>query len=700
MLQRLIALAALLVSDAVGGEPGRVVLQRMPGTDSCGPATIVDAPPADNLSAEELSVSATSKGCWAPALIVRRDAKTVVLPLWPEAVLAGRLAVPKGAELPSSIAVQVESAAVPRSRFDCAVTKGRFRCAVPATTLDLRLAASGFAPRYFFGIDRPDLGEVALVRGGSVAGTVRFDGDGPPLTDVALELKVVTPPPMSEGWTSEEQRLASRTMTARPNARGFFQFAQVEPGQYTVIARSEGWSRARQAGIEVREGEESALPQPLLIEPLAEVDVLIQPSLDPYGKPWQVSIAEMVPLSSLTTRIVETEASMTGAWSVAGIHSGFHRVEVSDHRGSRFAYSIVDVSAHMAPVVITMSSIAVRGTIRVGDEPLRARLEFRNGRGTTIAMRSAADGRFSGALPRDGRWDIDVISGPAPDFQRRTVNVRPENGVADIDLRLPDTRLAGKVVDASGEPATAFVRLWSEERTYLGGTSTDEHGRFQFAGMEPGDVYLEAVSRTSQNAKSGFVPVSIETTPADELTVVLRRAARLSARLVTPSGAPVAGAIVRYVLPDRPLATMEEVSGPDGRFSLSLSPGTRAVDLAILPPALPVKVARVPIGDGTREIVLGRSAGILEIEMDHPTPDGPGSELWLEHAGATFHVLSLRYPANWMSAPRGFHRWGSSIEIEAGEYAICADPVLRDRCMRKVLAPGAVERVDGRALLR
>ena len=695
-----------------------------PNAGACGPATLIVTPVCatgdcpgpirtsagaeiDLAAAEEWIVTATSRNCWAPSLNVRRDAKAVAVPLWPQTTLTGKLVIPKGAEVPSSVALQIESppqqptGGVPQSQLTCPVSKNTFRCAGPSATLDVRISAIGFAPRYLWAVDQPNLGDIVLARGGSISGTVRFDGDGPPLTEVALELKVTTPPIMSEGWSHEEKRIASQSATARPNARGFFQFAQVEAGQYSVIARHEGWSRARHAGIEVKEGEESALAQPLLIEPLAEVDVVIQPPLDPYGKPWQVELMEMVPLSTMSTPIVETEASMTGLWSAAGIESGYHKISVKDHRGSHFTYQVVDVSPRMPPVTITMSNVLVRGTLRIGDKPARARFEFRNGRGTNVAMRSDAEGRFSGALPTDGRWEIDVVRGRAPTFHRRRVEVRAENGVAEIDLRLPDTRLAGKVVSTKGEPVTAFVRLWSAERDFLGSTSTDEHGVFEVIGIEPGTIYLEAESRDTRDWKSGYLPVAVSTTPADDLTVVLRRALWLKGRLVTPSGLPVAGAIVRYVLPDRPRETMEDVSGPNGRFQIPFSPGTTAVDLAIVPPALPVKIARIPLEEGparTTEIVLAPSGGTLEIEMDHPTPSEPGSHVWIEHRGAVQHVLALRRPVNWTTVPRGFHAWGSSIELEPGEYAVCGDRVKRDRCVRKLIAPGGIERVNGRAL--
>ena len=204
------------------------------------------------------------------------------------APLTGRLVLPKGVSPPASIEANIQSALVPPARIECPVTKTTCRCMVPATPLDVRLAVNGFAPRYYWSVEPSHLGDVALARGGSLSGTIRFDGDAPPLNTVALELKPVAAPPMNEGCSTAETRLASRDLAVRPNERGFFQFAQLEPGRYTLIAKKEGWSRARRTDLEVRDGEETALPQPVVIEPLAEVDVFIQPALDPYGKPWQV----------------------------------------------------------------------------------------------------------------------------------------------------------------------------------------------------------------------------------------------------------------------------------------------------------------------------------------------------------------------------------------------------------------------------
>lgn len=154
--------------------------------------------------------------------------------------------------VPQSVTVGVESADAPPTTIECPVRAGQFVCAVPASRLDLRVAPPGVAPRYIWGIDvaagaTADLGELRFERGGSIVGSVRFDGDGPPVQNVVVGLE-------------------PGGLKARPNARGFFQFTHLEPGEYAIIARHDGWSSAREVEIRVADGRETALTRPLIID--------------------------------------------------------------------------------------------------------------------------------------------------------------------------------------------------------------------------------------------------------------------------------------------------------------------------------------------------------------------------------------------------------------------------------------------------
>jgi hypothetical protein len=665
----------------------------------------VDAP-----AAYEWSVAAESPRCWAPTVRVARDAaaEPVRLRMWQAGALVGRLTLPPDIAAPEEVTIRLEStplrsggALLPPTIVRCPIASRRFRCDVPATTLDLRVSMDGLAPRYVWNVEvgagaTADLGELRLERGGSLAGFVQFDGEGPPLNDVVVEIAPTLAPPTSESAAAEaaeQKRLSARAVKSRPNARGFFQFAQLEPGQYTVTARQEKWSAVRVAEIRVEAGRETELERALVIEPLSRVEVLLQPPLDPYGQPWMVSLRELTPLATTSIPVAEGAASMTGSWSVEGVNGGVHMVTVKDHRGNAFERSTVDVSPRMAPVQVAIDALAVTGTVRIGDEPIAARMELRNGRTSMVVLQADAEGRFTGALPTEGKWEIQI---EARRNLRLTKNVdirRRDDGPTEVDLTLPDTRITGVVVNESGKPVRATVRVHDSRKLIIASGSSGDDGRFEFVALDEGEVRLSARS-VRDGVESSLVPVSVTEDLDKEITIVVRPQVTVKGWLVTPTGRPVAGAFVRWMIPHRD-AYYEEVSGPSGQFQISLPDDAGVLDLVILPPAMPVKVLSIPIQrdmERNVEVVVGGPAGVLELEMENDPPFP-----MIQRYGRAVSVSMLRYPLNWTSPPRDRRPWGMVLELEAGDYSICSDRH-SSRCARVQLAPGAVERVHAGAL--
>src|ERR1700682_2372499 len=193
-------------------------------------------------------------GCWAAPLIVASKASkastasnSATMALWPAGTIAARIGVPDGAPMPLSLALRLQSApgattALAETNVDCPVKDGRIRCAAPATTLDVRLAADGFAPHYEWGLSLArggtrDVGEIHLHAGGSVSGYVAYPVKGADPKAISVEAA----PWSFSGTTSPVSDAALRCRT-KPNARGFFQFHDLEQGAYSVVASSEGWS--------------------------------------------------------------------------------------------------------------------------------------------------------------------------------------------------------------------------------------------------------------------------------------------------------------------------------------------------------------------------------------------------------------------------------------------------------------------------
>lgn len=671
-----------------------------------GPRAIVDV---EAPAVAEWSVAAEAPRCWASPARVAREAADRPVPLrfWREGFLTGRLILPTGMTAPEVAMVRLESAplsgggvVLPPTLIHCAVAALQFRCAVPAMAIDLRVSLADLAPRYLWGVDvgtgmTADLGDLRFERGGSIAGSVQFGGKGPPLSDVVVEIVPTLPPPASESAAAEAadvKRLSRRAAKVRPNARGFFQFAPLEPGQYTVTARHDKWSDARVAAVAVEAGRETELERVLVIEPLSRVEVLLLPPLDPYGQPWSVSLRQLTPLAMTSIPVSEGPATMAGSWMVEGVHSGVHMVTVKDHRGNPFERSTVDVSPRMGPIQVTVDALAVHGTVRIGNDPIAARLEMRNGRTAMVVLQADAEGRFAGALPTDGKWEIQI---EARRNLRVTKNVevrRRDDGPTEIDLTLADTRVTGVVLDESGKPVRATVRVHGNQTQIIASGASADDGRFEFVALDEGEVRLSARSMRG-GVESSPVPARVTEDVTTDVTLVVRPQIIVKGGLVTPSGRPVAGAFVRWMIPHRD-AWLETVSGPSGEFRIALPDDAGVLDLVILPPALPVKLVGIPIQkemERNVEVVVGGPSGVLEIEMGN-SPPFP----LIERHGRAISVTMLKYPPDWTSPPRDRRPWGLVLQLEAGPYAVCADRHSM-RCERVQLAPGAVERVNAGA---
>ena len=649
--------------------------------------------------ADRWTVRMQAERCWAPVVSMgAADQGDITMRVWRSAVVSGRLKFPDEKKSRRSVAVRIESDVVPATELQCPVEGNRFHCTVPATALDLRIAPEDWAPQYLWNIQpradaAVDVGEVKFDRGGTITGFVRIAGGGPELRNVAIDV-VPALTPSTRGFQEAEHRIRARGQSARPNARGFFEFRQLETGPYTITARAEGWSQARDPDVRVEAGRETRLSDPLVIEPLTRVEVFLLPPLDPDGQPWRVSLQHLMTLAGDRVTVAEGDASLTGQWFVDGVNTGVHFVEVSDHRGNGFARSTIEVSPRMPPVQVTIDAIAIHGTVRMGSNPLQTRLDFRNKDGQLIEFRSDEEGRYSGTLPTEGRWDVRVDSAFEQQVMIRNIDVRRrDGGTARVDLELPGTSIDGTVVSESGDLVHAQVRALDANGRIITTARTDEQGHIRLLGLDS-EHPLRLTARSGELSSSA-VPVTFDDDGHAEVTIVMRSVIKVRAWLVTPAGRPVAGAFIRWTAAPENVYR-ELVSGPSGEFEVVLPPDAGSLELILLPPAMPVKLLSIPVRPGMDpkvEIVVGGPSGTLELTMSH-LPPFP----FIRREGQGMPAMMLVYPPNWMTAPRELRPWGLVLTLEAGSYTVCSNTGAN--CKSVSLPPGAVERIDGRELVQ
>ncbi|HEX2121604.1 MAG TPA: carboxypeptidase-like regulatory domain-containing protein, partial [Thermoanaerobaculia bacterium] len=443
---------------------------------------------------------------------------------------------------------------------------------------------------------------IALERGSSISGWLAAD-------DAPLETAIVDVVPEAfAGGRGADERLAFRSRSVKPNARGFFQLTGVAPGEYVVTARMSGRSPATVSRVRVAEGREIALADPLLLEPLARVEVAISPPVDPAGKPWHVALharqfadRSLVPAGRGTVR-------REGAWTSDALPRGSYRIAIRDAAGATWHRQPVELEAVDARIDVTLASVPVEGIIRAGTRPLEAELRFESEQ-AAVEMHSDEEGLFFGSLPRDGEWRVRIS--PARSRQRIhdvQVNVRRD---AELAVDLAGETIEGVVIDEAGNPvANAQVQALRRGRMESHG-GTDDAGRFAFIGLKPGELSLYAQSRSGESAP---VPV----TGADPVTLVVRARTAVSGTLTDASGSPVAGALLRYVGAAGKLS--DTATGPNGEFQFDAPPGVEAIDMVVVAPGLPVKLVRIDPRRSPVRLSFTGSAGVLRVGLAGAPP--------------------------------------------------------------------------------
>jgi hypothetical protein len=614
-----------------------------------------------------------------------------------EVQLTGRFPA-ESKDLPKRLEVSIQSApergakqVLSPATVVCEIRGRTWHCPVPSARLDVKVIPEGFAPQYLWAIDttdgkKRDVGPVELRRGASVSGWVVLpDGDLPP-GGVTVQLR----PQLFESVDEPSARSAARIETTKATNRGFFHLRGVPRGVYDLVATSRGWSSARHEGVKVRESREYVLDQPLRFRPLARLDVVIDPPAAADQQPWLVSLDRARPRSMVDEPVGRDVASMDGRWSREGLESGRYQLAVRNAAGATMQTLPIDVVFDGPPVTIRLPLVLVRGRVQAGSDPVAATLDFESSSGGRVSLRADDDGRFSGTLPAEGKYNVRVRQPKGLTYSmRRGVAVRRAEGAAhaSVDIDLGPGRIAGRITDDQGRPVKVDVILARNGRPEAN-ASADDDGQFELIGIDSGPVELRASNRSGD---TGLVPYQVSDVTNPSVSLVLRRPDRVRCSLLTASGEPVAGALIRYFAPTLP-GRREVVSDPAGEFELEVPRGTPLVTIAVLAVGAPIKVAAVSTGsEDVQSIVLAPSGGSILVPMTRETPSP-----WLQVPGTTsFPMTQLIFPRDGSGFPRGVLPDAMSIEIEPGVYSVCSDPQTKaPRCTTVQVAPGTETRLE------
>lgn len=699
-------LATLLLILAVGS-PGVLTVRLATGEAASCDGVVVIEPLNDSSGtlAREVPLHATgdtplpsidepsrlilrSGRCWAATLqVAASDGGAALLHVWPKRTLRVRIVRDAKHPAPPKITATLQSvpkaaSAIASVATDCALRNEDWMCEVPATLLDVRLEAPGSAPVYLWDVNLREAdfatGPLKLAPGASLSGWVQPEAPDAGPVEVRLQ-------PDELATDAAVERLASRTVSTVATGRGFFQFRGLAAGPYALSARAPGAATARAAGLLVSEGREYVLPDPLTLPPLAAIDLRLHPPRTPSGTPWQIRLRALT-AEARGGETIREEAAADGTWQRPRLEHGVYALDVVSDDGSLVARRDLELRAGTTPLDLTIGEVVVRGTIRVGEEPLEAELRFESNDGR-VTMTSDASGTFAGTLPNEGTWQVQVSPAHARQRMRvRKLDVRVPEGetAAPVEIELPGGRIEGIVIDDDRRPvADVEVLVWGPQGLDAN-AAADATGHFTLIGVPTGKTMLYANKGALDSAGVAH-EVTGRSDPA--VTLVLGKRLRVEGVVRRTDGRPVSGAIVRFA--QNGFRQPPASSGPTGQFTLEVQSGTTSIDLVVLARGLPVKLTTVPIARGQRmEIVMGETGAGVVVRL-------PAVSRWpfIRRGSAVSPLQFLLQPFEF-GPPRELQADGFGFALEPGPYTFCPRADSMENCLSIVAPPGATTHLD------
>lgn len=604
--------------------------------------------------------------------------------LFPAATVTGLFVLPAGMQLERAD-VRIEpspstkSPKPPATPLLCPVEQGRFRCMVPAGRLDLRVRAGSAIPSYLWDVEiRPgevkDLGRFPLTTGASVVGWVRTE-DGSALADASVRLELQTFGRPSE--PSKIQGLQAMILETKTNARGFFQLEDPAPGTFTVSVSREGLATASRPGIEVRPGLEAQISDPLVLAKPLTARLILNPPAAPSGSPWRLILERRPEIEGLRSEVYRGEASPEGHWEQRGPISGTYALTVEDGE-MRWFFEDLAIAPDRTELSIEVPLVRVRGRVQLGDEPLAGATLWFGGRAGPRRARFESDeeGKIEGLLPEEGTWPVDLVSeGDGLWLKLASVEVRktPGKSHASVDIRIPDTRLQGVVVDEQGQPVAGAGLLLNPLVQPTSTAETDEEGEFEVRGLPAGTVIVHAREGARE---SEWVQARLEESrETPSLRLVLRTRQTLHGRVFSLRG-PVAGArVTAFSDNESGMGNLDEtVAGAAGEFTVKLSGDAKTAGLYVIAPGHAIRMLKVHLsGDRVVEVPLEPVGGTLVFDLGDLTlreVRRMGAGL-LAHGGTFVPFAMMAEWAQLQRTPQPDPHRLILPNMEPGEYLFC-----------------------------
>ncbi len=619
-------------------------------------------------------VRARSPGWWGPTAYVDPDARDVELTFVPEGVV--RFVVDgtdTGVDLLRTGQVWIAGRVGNRGvRLDRGVYGGP--CEVDREpdrrdvlifcpfardeTVDLRVRLGPFLPLLESDVTIAadlDLGLVEPVRGAVVTGSLP-SGDGS-----SHRFGLLQPDTWSFAWS------------AWTDSGGFFAFEGLSPGAYELrLAGSDG------DGWPVRiEALTDQIDLGQLVS--AAANVLAVSFLVPSGvdlddirpEVWEATLGPDGAVEDRGRRFEFEERGRDGSFLWRGLPTGDYEVGVEDNRGNRWHHEVIRFFGQDHHY-IELDAVPLVGRIELGGEPLENVMVWFGGMYgfERVSFRSREEGRFSGFLPREGYWPVEVTPPPDcdpcdgswdgdgwGDFDSSEISgggffeiEADSDGIARIEIALSAAALSGRVVRRNRESSqlepVAGARVWVRAVSELAGERhdsrlpeswrrrTDASGTFEVTGLPEWRYSVHAEAWVDERELQS-VPLRIEVVGDDRIEDLELRLVdqRLVTVVVRSGGVPLAGAQTFVLYPaGSGLARGNSYTRGAGTASHYLPSDVEVVDVVVRAEGVGMKGWSYDVSDGAAiEIDLLADRGSLRVPKWQGGP-GPEESLFFRDA--------------------------------------------------------------------
>ena len=229
------------------------------------------------------------------------------------------------------------------------------------------------------------------------------------------------------------------------------------------------------------------------------------------------------------------------------------------------------------------------------------------------------------------------------------------SGTDFVVLRVPVVRVGGRVVDSTGKPVPASIRLRPVEGLPLSiGGSISPEGQFQFYSVPPGEYWLLVSHRTAADRATEFAAMRLSVGAQDlaAVSVTLAPGAVVNGRVEAESAALPAlrGTQVETVPleldfpPARRPAPPSPVVSPDGTFRIDGIAGRQLLRLAPLPERWAVKSVSLDgkdITDTGGDLVAGQQPLSVTIVVTSKTGTVSGTVVDHDAQGGSYRVVAF-----------------------------------------------------------